>query len=432
MLRIVVIDDEIRTRRGISNLLAKTGENYQVVGEAADGMEGYDVITQQKPDLVITDIRMPNLDGLEMIEKLKVGGLKCKYIILSSYAEFDYAKKAVKLGIAEYLLKPVTVNELVTCIQTVEKEIFNERLSSDFMALNAVSPEIILERLIINRDDKTEAYISELENHIGIGCNNYYGLVVIDFEKVVKDSEKMSFLDTLNDLVSREGKGKIQHIVTRLDYKNQLLILFVEAEKGYSGRILHGLKNSFDTTWWLTSFIIGYMEIEDLHSIAETYACLCESFQWRIVMKEGDILDPVKLKSIKCSKFNYPMEIEERICNLMKVLDFDQIIENIELFFDKLNGEIYHPSDVKEGVIRFTNSMLFLIRQVNVEIYDNIKQMEIIEWLRNCRHQDKMKNVVINLVNQIFIYSSKKQTIGYGLVVQKAISIIREEYASDL
>ena len=107
-MKIAVVEDEILIREGIRNLLEAQGEDWEFIGEAENGVEGLELIRQEKPDIVITDIRMPDMDGLEMLDKAKQEGIKLKAIVLSAYSEFEYARTAIKLGVTEYLLKPIT------------------------------------------------------------------------------------------------------------------------------------------------------------------------------------------------------------------------------------------------------------------------------------------------------------------------------------
>ena len=78
-----------------------------LAGKACDGLEGLEVIRREKPDVVIMDIRMPDMDGLTMLEKLREEGVTSKAVILSAYSDFSYAKRAMELGVSNYLLKPV-------------------------------------------------------------------------------------------------------------------------------------------------------------------------------------------------------------------------------------------------------------------------------------------------------------------------------------
>lgn len=96
------------------------GQNHQVVGSAGDGIEGIRVIQETKPDLILADVRMPLLGGLEMLQRLKELGNATRSVVLSGYAEFKFAKKAIHLGVQEYLLKPITVEDLRLTLEKVK------------------------------------------------------------------------------------------------------------------------------------------------------------------------------------------------------------------------------------------------------------------------------------------------------------------------
>lgn len=82
------------------------------MGSAKDGLEGYQQILAEQPDLVIMDIEMPEMDGLTMLEKLRETGFTGKAVVLTAYSDFSYAKRAIELGIENYLLKPIKIDEL--------------------------------------------------------------------------------------------------------------------------------------------------------------------------------------------------------------------------------------------------------------------------------------------------------------------------------
>lgn len=110
MKTIVIAEDEYRTRQGLSRLIQKLDSEFCVVGEAEDGLEGLKMIQSLTPDIVITDIRMPRITGLDMIEQARKVSIECKFVILSGYADFSYAQQAIHLGVEDYLLKPVTIS----------------------------------------------------------------------------------------------------------------------------------------------------------------------------------------------------------------------------------------------------------------------------------------------------------------------------------
>ena len=111
--KIIVVEDEILIRKNIIKKIESMSDlSLCVAGEAMDGNTAYDLIRTTYPDIVLTDIRMPVMDGLELIRKAEQFYPDIDYIILSSYSDFEYAKQAISLRVSEYLLKPVKLKEL--------------------------------------------------------------------------------------------------------------------------------------------------------------------------------------------------------------------------------------------------------------------------------------------------------------------------------
>ena len=110
-MKIAVIEDEKPIREGLVHILNKISPEYQVVGSAENGAEGLILLEEEMPDLIMLDIQMPDMDGLQMLKEARARGIYTKVIILTAYSDFSYAKKAIELGIENYLLKPVNLTE---------------------------------------------------------------------------------------------------------------------------------------------------------------------------------------------------------------------------------------------------------------------------------------------------------------------------------
>lgn len=122
---VLIADDEELVRKGIRCLLAETG-NYRVVGEAENGGDLIDKITVLRPQVIILDVRMPVMDGLTALEKIRVSFPKIKVVILSGYNDFDLLKKAIQLGVTDYLLKPCDPEEFRRVLEKVKTSLFQE------------------------------------------------------------------------------------------------------------------------------------------------------------------------------------------------------------------------------------------------------------------------------------------------------------------
>lgn len=118
-MRIIVAEDEEPARKGIVNLIRSVGPDYQVVAQARNGKIALELIRKLRPDLVLTDVRMPYMDGLELMRTIRELGLPVKFIIVSTYADFEYARSAIDLGVSGYLHKPITREELCEALHRV-------------------------------------------------------------------------------------------------------------------------------------------------------------------------------------------------------------------------------------------------------------------------------------------------------------------------
>ena len=143
MFKLLIIDDEEIICQTIANLIDWKSLNISLIGTCLDGVEAYHMILDESPDIVMTDIRMPGISGLELIERISATDLHTQFIILSGYGEFDYAKRAMKCGVKHYLLKPCDEQQIISCMQDVIKDIHKQILSENA----AQSPNIEIQNL---------------------------------------------------------------------------------------------------------------------------------------------------------------------------------------------------------------------------------------------------------------------------------------------
>ena len=160
-MRIVVIEDENKTRNGIVNMIRQFTA-HEVVGTAENGQEGVELVRQARPDLIISDIKMPVMDGLEMLQQLYDEKIKFNAILLTGYSDFEYARKALQLQVVDYLLKPLDVEELLKNLSAVETRIYNTRNTQ-------MSPEQMIANYLDRRSGEREA-VEPLLNEILHRC----------------------------------------------------------------------------------------------------------------------------------------------------------------------------------------------------------------------------------------------------------------------
>jgi two-component system response regulator YesN len=200
MYKVFFVEDEIIVRRGVKNNIAWENTNFELVGDAPDGEEALPKILELKPDIVITDIKMPFMDGLELSRRLKKEMPWIRIVILSGHDEFKYAKEALSIGVKEYMLKPFKGSELIAVLDRIAAEIVldEERNMIDGKFpfsmeefIKALSPQVILkcENLLIEYlkfgnaskvEEFIDNYLSEITNGDRI-TSSYYNFILINF-----------------------------------------------------------------------------------------------------------------------------------------------------------------------------------------------------------------------------------------------------------
>ncbi len=161
MYKVAVIDDENVVRNGIVLETDWAALGCEVVAEAQDGEEGLKIIEAYHPDIVISDIRMPKLDGIGMLKALREKGDKTYVIFLSAYSDFSYAQQAIHFGAADYLLKPFEDGDLEHAINDIKGRLSQKQESPD-----PSYEEEVLARAAMQRGDKSQ-YVADALTYIG-------------------------------------------------------------------------------------------------------------------------------------------------------------------------------------------------------------------------------------------------------------------------
>ena len=126
LYRIILVDDEEEVRKSIIRKIDWEAVGFSVAGDAENGEDALEKIEVLEPDVVLTDIRMPYMDGLTLAERLRQKYPSIKIVIFSGYDDFEYAKRAIKLNVAEYILKPVNVEELTAILKRIRANLDEE------------------------------------------------------------------------------------------------------------------------------------------------------------------------------------------------------------------------------------------------------------------------------------------------------------------
>lgn len=175
-MKLFIVDDEVWMRRGIKSILDSSGLDMEIAGEAEDGLEALEAIESVKPDILLVDIRMPGMDGLTFISEAMKRLEQSKYIIISGYDDFDYAKRAISLQVVDYVLKPIDKENLVNSIRKAIELLENERSKKN----TVVKAEWLINETLLQIKEKMVIDLINQSN--GSAKNDMRKLFGIDLE----------------------------------------------------------------------------------------------------------------------------------------------------------------------------------------------------------------------------------------------------------
>lgn len=195
MYKLVIVEDEHDVRQRLIGLVEKAESKFKLCGEYENGIDAYDGILSECPDLIITDIKIPYIEGLELVEKVRQVLPLVKVIVITGFNEFDYAKQAANLGVVGFISKPVTMQDIKSLLfktqDILDREYLTQQNLGQLQAFYESSLPIIRENELYrlsNLQGVSPAFEKRLA-HSGIRLNyRFFAMCVFDFDEVLEDS----------------------------------------------------------------------------------------------------------------------------------------------------------------------------------------------------------------------------------------------------
>jgi two-component system response regulator YesN len=247
MFKVLIVDDETVIRKGLKHIIDWTSFNCIVAGEAGDGIEGMEKIKAIKPEIIIADIRMPGMDGLDMIKETRHIVPEAKIIILTGYRDFEYIQKALKFGAFDYTLKPSkvdSINEILkNAVSKLEEEIREKNEIINLKRNIEQSMPLVRQKLIFDLIFNIDIKEDRIKNEIKQCCieDREYVVVIIHIELDGNEDKEgiyhQGIINSFNDVLSEDyslfhvsiSKNRIVFIVQLL--REEPLLIFNVNEK---------------------------------------------------------------------------------------------------------------------------------------------------------------------------------------------------------
>ncbi len=385
MLKVLIADDEVKVCQLILHLVDWKAIGLEVVGIVNDGRAAYQFICEKKPDIVITDIRMPNYDGIELIKKSKEQFPDIYFIIISGYSQFEYAQNAIKYGVEDYLLKPLKKKELQGTLnkiiekQNVAAKIESERELLQSMVHNAeekVKKNLIAE-MLINPDRKEQAFTMDSINkeyhcHFTDGFFTVLKIQPFMQYKLINDEVLVLLLSKLDQMVNEKLGPYCEEMATTTS-ENSIFCIINTKDPALTEmkRQLYKIKSdisSLKDIFQSISIRIGFSCV--VENISDLFQCISQaeiSIQNRVADPEKYIIEYNLLKSAdKVSSDLIDLKLRNNLLSCMERFDIRGVEENIEQLKNLLDEYSYDGRLVYNCYMEVVDIFLFYLKNYNI------------------------------------------------------------------
>ncbi len=446
MLKVLIVDDFEPDRITLREILSTFSSlNIEIIGECEEGQQALEFVNKYQPDIVVTDIEMPFIDGLGLTRNLNISFPHIKIIFCSLYDDFEYAKKAVSLSSYGYVLKPIDKLELYECIKSasnaIERElIFKEEQLRNKTLLEGSKPLMankLLREVVLNSDfDSVDFWekISFLKVNFVKGA---YAVIYLEVDKFDKQGNNIVLLDKhilkIDEVISRLKKNLGVDQIIRLDNLHYVIPLSHCEPEGiramltqYATRILEETCNS-DLYFTLSTSQI-YQEIQELHKGLEQCKKIMDQ---KFYLGHNQLLSKSMLIAKEDSKFDRKL-LQEQIKKLLALQEEEEIKNELYSLVEPLKKELN-----KKEILHLCFSILLqenrMIQEQNLtdenflgsesQLWERLNQFETLEstllWL-------------VSQLQEVIQYLSLPNRTKQSSLVSRIIDFLNNNYSLNI
>lgn len=407
MYKLYLLDDEPFILEGLKYIIDWEEYGFDVVGTSSNGEDGFNFIKNEDVDLIITDIMMPKMTGLELISNLKKINHNAKFIVLSAFQEFQYAKEAISMGAENYLTKPIDEDELIQTIEEVKKKI--EKIKLEKVDTKIFKNDLIL-KLICNKNNDEVLDRLKLE-----GVNfNYKNLCVVILEFAEGGNINNLILNHIDNL-------KYEYCV---NLQNQILIIM--DKESVNKDALRNLKDDLSSIINEQIYISRGKYVDSIDNLNCSYQSAKDIHEYKLVYPNISWIREYKEKSYNLENIDY---IDfDHLKKLLLNKDNKESLNYIESIFSKLkNDENLTVKQIKTKSI-----------EVFLNVYNYFNDSKIIKgldlYLEKVINSVNLDQIQIELNNMIKHRQSKLEETDDSIspIILKLLRNIEKNYSKDL
>ena len=469
MIKVFLVEDEFAIREGIKKSVNWEEHGFTLVGEAGDGEIAFPKILKTKPDILITDIRMPFMDGLELARVVKVEIPDIRILVLSGYDDFNYAKEAISIGVDEYILKPVSGDNLLQELGKIsdvissrkKEEEARQKYMKDMEEIRILERQKFMHDMINGKISVQESIATGKELGIDITAP-FYSIILI--QVFPKEPDKIDANEYSG--VSEEIYGKIKGIydgeshVYPYEQVGDVLCLLEKADsineiEENINNIIANMKSLMDNYKDNIYFISIGKIVERIRDVNISYADANRKFAERYMCEDSfvfcgddfpvsgrfgeeidkDAIGPedFDLSKLDIGAIDVRMISKKTIFHFLRNGTLSEVDDLVDEYFESIGKEATESTIIRQYVlVESLLSSAALLESLGV---DKEKSSEILgdlsETIKDVDSSDRAREYISTLLKKVIEYRNKISDKKYTEVIDKAKKYIQENYQND-
>lgn len=396
MLKILIADDEFVERDGIIFLINKFSFDLDIK-ECSDGEEALNYIKENPVDILFTDVKMPFMDGLQLSKNAREIYPNLKIVIFSGFGEFEYAKRAIDIGVSDYILKPVKPNEFKETIEKVINEVNKEKNENKNNELRKFREKEYILLKILNGtsiDDLKEKFF--MDKHIDF-MNKYKNMILMEFDdEFFNDNQK--YIEEIRKTIN----VKIDYL--NLNSQQSLLFTFETIEKKVLKDILMKVHNKIFNDYEINCYFAVSNMLESPYTLTEEYSNIEQLMEQRFFISNNYIFFYDSQISLESTDEKFDDTMVKNIQYDIKAKDFLSLRKHVDYLIKKYGA---HNSFSQMYV-------KFILSNIYKDVYEEIRKVkesdlnEKIDKIYFCRTIQEISEILNNIINNLEEQYSKE------------------------
>ncbi|MFD2213495.1 response regulator transcription factor [Metabacillus endolithicus] len=418
MYRVLLVDDERIILEGISSIINWGELGTSLIGTARNGLEAYDFIMKEQPDIVICDIKMPGMNGLQLVEKMAAEKPSIKFIILSGFNEFNYAKQAMEYGVKHYLLKPCNENSIMDALNKVIDELKRDAKKEEFLLetksrLNQVQPYVkkqLLKEFITSKFDSNRG-IHFYEKLLRVNFEEEFIRLIIFRIEGDYHYEHMFVIENL-------GEDLFSESVLSTSIGEYVLFLVNEEEFNNLQEKIEQLREHFFDIYKM-DMTVAISEVDCITQVRRLYLEALECLGHRFYLGEGSIITKNDIKhENRMNDYEYD---GQSLCLFIKSGNIEKVESEISQFFAELTESRLTISLVRSYVMQ-----IFLVMIQQSDSVSMQKYMDKMSVLVDMDTIQQMKHFFLSTAKEITQGHYERHKSNHSAVIHKMIDLVEE------